>query len=165
MDKFEEFQTTMAKSNDLFTNFRQEMEKMTKKIKKLEKEMIIWRTKWESNNKVLLQMAEEKTIRDKEYKSSQMKLERLEKLFRALQVERNELSQTVEVLKEQGCMKAADVDFETPGIQPCTTVESPKALNTSFKGAPGINFQDKSKGGNETTCSSEDPFHMLSSGH
>lgn len=34
MDKFEEFQTTMAKSNELFTTFRQEMEKMTKKIKK-----------------------------------------------------------------------------------------------------------------------------------
>nr|XP_060479883.1 gamma-taxilin isoform X4 [Panthera onca] len=59
MDKFEEFQTTMAKSNELFTTFRQEMEKMTKKIKKLEKETIIWRTKWENNNKALLQMAEE----------------------------------------------------------------------------------------------------------
>lgn len=32
---------------------------MTKKIKKLEKETIIWRTKWENNNKALLQMAEE----------------------------------------------------------------------------------------------------------
>lgn len=28
MDKFEEFQTTMAKSNELFTTFRQEMEKV-----------------------------------------------------------------------------------------------------------------------------------------
>ncbi|XP_038307344.1 gamma-taxilin-like isoform X4 [Canis lupus familiaris] len=59
MDKFEEFQTTMAKSNELFTTLRQEMEKMTKKIKKLEKDMIMWRTKWENNNRVLLQMAEE----------------------------------------------------------------------------------------------------------
>ncbi|KAJ7300334.1 hypothetical protein JRQ81_000056 [Phrynocephalus forsythii] len=62
MDKFEEFQTTMAKSNELFTTFRQEMEKMTKKIKKLEKEIIVWRTKWENNNKALLQMAEEVSI-------------------------------------------------------------------------------------------------------
>lgn len=138
---------------------------MTKKIKKLEKEMIIWRTKWESNNKVLLQMAEEKTIRDKEYRSSQMKLERLEKLCRALQVERNELSQTVEVLKEQGSIKAADVGFATPGTQPCTTVESQKALIASFKGAPGINFQDETKGGNETKHTSKDPFHVFSFGH
>lgn len=28
MDKFEEFQTTLAKSNEVFTSFRQEMEKV-----------------------------------------------------------------------------------------------------------------------------------------
>ncbi|KAM3935598.1 gamma-taxilin [Leptodactylus fuscus] len=101
MDKFEEFQTTMAKSNELFTTFRQEMEKMTKKIKKLEKETVIWRTKWENNNKALLQMAEEKTVRDKEHKALQIKLERLEKLCRALQTERNELNKKIEVLQDQ----------------------------------------------------------------
>uniref|UniRef100_A0A8C5QCS4 Taxilin gamma n=1 Tax=Leptobrachium leishanense TaxID=445787 RepID=A0A8C5QCS4_9ANUR len=101
MEKFEEFQTTMAKSNELFTTFRQEMEKMTKKIKKLEKETLVWRTKWENNNKSLLQMAEEKTVRDKEHKAMQHKLERLEKLCRALQTERNELNKKVEVLQDQ----------------------------------------------------------------
>lgn len=35
---------------------------MTKKIKKLEKETTQWRTKWESNNQALLQMAEEVTF-------------------------------------------------------------------------------------------------------
>lgn len=35
---------------------------MTKKIKKLEKETTQWRTKWESNNQALLQMAEEVTV-------------------------------------------------------------------------------------------------------
>lgn len=29
MDKFEEFQTTLAKSNEVFTSFRQEMEKVS----------------------------------------------------------------------------------------------------------------------------------------
>ncbi|XP_075706530.1 gamma-taxilin isoform X2 [Rhinoderma darwinii] len=100
MDKFEEFQTTMAKSNELFTTFRQEMEKMTKKIKKLEKETVVWRTKWEANNKALLQMAEEKTVRDKEHKALHVKLDRLEKLCRALQTERNELNKKVEVLQD-----------------------------------------------------------------
>ncbi|XP_070258843.1 gamma-taxilin isoform X4 [Myotis yumanensis] len=165
MDKFEEFQTTMAKSNELFTTFRQEMEKMTKKIKKLEKEMIIWRTKWESNNKVLLQMAEEKTIRDKEYKSSQMKLGRLEKLFRALQMERNELNEKVEVLKEQVSVKEADVDLATAVIKPCTTVAFQKELNTYSKRAPGIYLQDETKAANKTKRSSKDPSHMVSSGH
>uniref|UniRef100_A0A674AS44 Taxilin gamma n=2 Tax=Salmo trutta TaxID=8032 RepID=A0A674AS44_SALTR len=92
MDKFEEFQTTLAKSNEVFTTFRQEMEKMTKKIKKLEKETSLWRTKWETNNQALLQMAEEKTLRDKHYKGLHGKLECLEKLCRALQKERDDLT-------------------------------------------------------------------------
>ncbi|XP_036295465.1 gamma-taxilin isoform X4 [Pipistrellus kuhlii] len=140
MDKFEEFQTTMAKSNELFTTFRQEMEKMTKKIKKLEKETLLWRTKWENNNKALLQMAEEvrwfpvtkKTVRDKEYKAFQIKLERLEKLCRALQTERNELNEKVEVLKEQVSGKVAGAKLAPRVTQPCAALASPKELNTAW---------------------------------
>ncbi|XP_049417771.1 gamma-taxilin [Epinephelus fuscoguttatus] len=102
MDKFEEFQSTLAKSNEVFTTFRQEMEKMTKKIKKLEKETTQWRTKWESNNQALLQMAEEKTLRDGHFKALQGKLELLERLCRALQKERNDLNNQLSLLQEQG---------------------------------------------------------------
>ncbi|XP_076775261.1 gamma-taxilin isoform X2 [Arvicanthis niloticus] len=143
MDKFEEFQTTMAKSNELFTTFRQEMEKMTKKIKKLEKETIVWRTKWENNNKALLQMAEEKTVRDKEYKAFQIKLERLEKLCRALQTERNELNEKVEVLKEQVSIKAADGDLVSPAKQPSAVPDSFKEMNTSR--ALGMHLEARAK--------------------
>uniref|UniRef100_UPI0037E85EBB gamma-taxilin n=1 Tax=Semicossyphus pulcher TaxID=241346 RepID=UPI0037E85EBB len=101
MDKFEEFQSTLAKSNEVFTTFRQEMEKMTKKIKKLEKETTQWRTKWESNNQALLQMAEEKTLRDGHFKALQGKLELLERLCRALQKERNDLNNRLSLLQEQ----------------------------------------------------------------
>ncbi|NXU75933.1 TXLNG protein, partial [Oreotrochilus melanogaster] len=149
MDKFEEFQTTMAKSNELFTTFRQEMEKMTKKIKKLEKETIVWRTKWENNNKALLQMAEEKTVRDKEYKGFQIKLERLEKLCRALQTERNELNEKVEVLKEQVSLKEADVDLAVQVLQSCT-LNSHEELATPTDTEPGIQPSVESR---EANCS------------
>lgn len=138
MDKFEEFQTTMAKSNELFTTFRQEMEKMTKKIKKLEKETIIWRSKWENNNKALLQMAEEKTVRDKEYKAFQIKLDRLEKLCRALQTERNELNEKVEVLKGQVAGRAAGAGPAPPGAQPCAALPAPQESRTAWPVAPGV---------------------------
>uniref|UniRef100_A0A672SEU0 Alpha-taxilin-like n=1 Tax=Sinocyclocheilus grahami TaxID=75366 RepID=A0A672SEU0_SINGR len=95
-EKFEEFQNTLSKSNEVFTTFKQEMEKMTKKIKKLEKETTMYRSRWESSNKALLEMAEEKTLRDKEFESLQVKVQRLEKLCRALQMERNELSKKVQ---------------------------------------------------------------------
>uniref|UniRef100_A0ACB8FIE1 Uncharacterized protein n=1 Tax=Sphaerodactylus townsendi TaxID=933632 RepID=A0ACB8FIE1_9SAUR len=158
MDKFEEFQTTMTKSNELFTTFRQEMEKMTKKIKKLEKETIVWRTKWENNNKALLQMAEEKTVKDREYKGFQIKLERLEKLCRALQTERNELNEKVEVLKEQVAVREADVDLAVRVLQSCT-LSSHEKLGISTNGAeegiqpdPGLRVATEGNSSEKTVC-------------
>ncbi|KAF4027287.1 hypothetical protein G4228_018682 [Cervus hanglu yarkandensis] len=106
MDKFEEFQTTMAKSNELFTTFRQEMEK--------------------------------KTVRDKEYKAFQIKLERLEKLCRALQTERNELNEKVEVLKEQVSGRAAGGGPAPPGAQPCATSASPEESGATWQSAARV---------------------------
>ncbi|XP_010594064.1 gamma-taxilin isoform X1 [Loxodonta africana] len=157
MDKFEEFQTTMAKSNELFTTFRQEMEKMTKKIKKLEKETIVWRTKWENNNKALLQMAEEKTVRDKEYKAFQIKLERLEKLCRALQTERNELNEKVEVLKRQVSVRAADVELMVPASQPCAALEPHKEPSLASVGAPRAPVAAEPEAARETLCAGTIP--------
>ncbi|KAM4797276.1 alpha-taxilin [Rhinophrynus dorsalis] len=97
-EKFEEFQNTLSKSNEVFTTFKQEMEKMTKKIKKLEKETTMYRSRWESSNKALLVMAEEKTLRDKEQEALQAKILKLEKLCRALQTERNDLNKKVQGL-------------------------------------------------------------------
>ncbi|XP_017375229.1 gamma-taxilin-like isoform X1 [Cebus imitator] len=152
MDKFEEFQTTMAKTNELFTAFKQETEKLTKKIKKLEKEMVMWCTKWENNNKILLQMAEEKTINDKNYMIFQIKLERLEKLYKALQIERNELSEKVEVLKGQVSVKVADVDLAVPVMHSCAALDSSIVLNTSSRRAPGVHLEADPKGMNELKC-------------
>uniref|UniRef100_A0A3B3QV17 Taxilin alpha n=1 Tax=Paramormyrops kingsleyae TaxID=1676925 RepID=A0A3B3QV17_9TELE len=133
-EKFEEFQNTLSKSNEVFTTFKQEMEKvgspsprsgpascrwsrlpggpwslracawpqMTKKIKKLEKETTMYRSRWESSNRALLEMAEEKTVREKELECLQGKVQRLEKLCRALQTERNELSKRVQGLGGPG---------------------------------------------------------------
>ncbi|XP_042622944.1 gamma-taxilin-like isoform X1 [Cyprinus carpio] len=139
MDKFEEFQTTLAKSNEVFTTFRQEMEKMTKKIKKLEKETTLWRTKWETNNQTLLQMAEEKTVRDKNYKALQGKLERLEKLCRALQRERNDLNQKLHDL--QGPAK----DPEEEGTGPPDP--QPQGLNPEMeREVEGLELQPEEAG-------------------
>uniref|UniRef100_A0A1A7WFS0 Taxilin alpha n=2 Tax=Iconisemion striatum TaxID=60296 RepID=A0A1A7WFS0_9TELE len=100
-ERFEEFQTTLSKSNEVFTTFKQEMEKMTKKIKKLEKETAMYRSRWESSNKALLEMAEEKAVRDRDFEALQGKVQRLEKLRRALKVERNELKKKVQNLAGQ----------------------------------------------------------------
>ncbi|XP_077446333.1 alpha-taxilin isoform X2 [Stigmatopora argus] len=97
-EKFEEFQTTLSKSNEVFATFKQEMEKMTKKIKKLEKETAMYRSRWESSNKALVEMAQQKSIQDRDFDALQGKVQRLEKLRRALKSERNELSKKVQKL-------------------------------------------------------------------
>jgi len=45
--KYEEFQATLSKSNEVFESFRAEMDKLTKKIKKLENETAQWKHKFE----------------------------------------------------------------------------------------------------------------------
>uniref|UniRef100_T1J644 Alpha-taxilin n=1 Tax=Strigamia maritima TaxID=126957 RepID=T1J644_STRMM len=90
-EKYEEFQTTIAKSNDVFSHFKDEMDKMSKKIKKLEKETVTWRSRWEGSNKALLDMATDRQKHDAEMVNAQKKVSQLEKLCRALQLERQSL--------------------------------------------------------------------------
>ncbi|XP_049643977.1 beta-taxilin [Suncus etruscus] len=97
--RFEEFQNTLTKSNEVFATFKQEMDKTTKKMKKLEKDTATWKARFENCNKALLDMIEEKALRAKEYECFVMKIGRLENLCRALQHERNELYQKIREAK------------------------------------------------------------------
>lgn len=121
-EKFEEFQTTLSKSNEVFTTFKQEMEKMTKKIKKLEKETAMYRSRWESSNKALLEMAEEKSVQDRDFEALQGKVQRLDKLRRALKVERNELNKKVQNLSGEPC---DDPGTDSPSPPPTDSLLEP----------------------------------------
>uniref|UniRef100_A0A3Q2DI54 Taxilin beta n=1 Tax=Cyprinodon variegatus TaxID=28743 RepID=A0A3Q2DI54_CYPVA len=57
--KFDEFQATLAKSNEIYVRFRKEMDNMTEKMKKVEKEANLWKTRFENCNKTLIDMIEE----------------------------------------------------------------------------------------------------------
>ncbi|XP_014860808.1 PREDICTED: alpha-taxilin isoform X1 [Poecilia mexicana] len=129
-EKFEEFQTTLSKSNEVFTTFKQEMEKMTKKIKKLEKETAMYRSRWESSNKALLEMAEEKAVRDRDFEALQGKVQRLDKLRRALKVERNELKKKVQNLNGDsgaGGAPASDPGTDSPSPPPTDSLPEPSS--------------------------------------
>lgn len=60
--KYQEFQDVLTKSNDTFSNFKKDMEKMSRQIKKLEKETIQWKMKWETSNKSLQALTQEVII-------------------------------------------------------------------------------------------------------
>uniref|UniRef100_A0A672PQD6 Taxilin beta n=1 Tax=Sinocyclocheilus grahami TaxID=75366 RepID=A0A672PQD6_SINGR len=97
--KFDEFQNTLAKSNDIYITFKQEMERMTKKMKKLEKESSIWKTRFESCNKTLVEMIEERSEKAKEFELFTLKIDRLETLCQALQDERKSLYDKIKEIR------------------------------------------------------------------
>uniref|UniRef100_A0A8C1DHF6 Taxilin beta n=1 Tax=Cyprinus carpio carpio TaxID=630221 RepID=A0A8C1DHF6_CYPCA len=109
--KFDEFQNTLAKSNEIYITFKQEMDKMTKKMKKLEKESNIWKTRFESCNKALVEMIDERSEKAKEFELFTMKIDRLETLCRSLQDERKSLYSKIKEIRSSEKDLAPAVDL------------------------------------------------------
>ncbi|XP_070705430.1 alpha-taxilin isoform X2 [Pempheris klunzingeri] len=86
--KFDEFQETLAKSNEIYVRFKKEMDNMSDRMKKMEKESNLWKTRFENCNKALTDMIDERAEKNKEYEVFVLKIQKLEKLCRALQDER-----------------------------------------------------------------------------
>ncbi|RVE57631.1 hypothetical protein OJAV_G00218120 [Oryzias javanicus] len=94
--KFDEFQGTVSKSTSVYSSFRQDMDKMAKKMKKLEKECQSWKTRFDGCNKSLVDMVADKAIKEKEFELLSIKNQKLENLCRALQEERKSLYEKVQ---------------------------------------------------------------------
>lgn len=90
-EKYDEFQKALARSNEVFGGFKGEMEKMSKKMCKLEKEVSTWKQRWEGSHRALLEMAEEKQKADQELSQSNRQVLTLQRLCRTLQGERSNL--------------------------------------------------------------------------
>lgn len=95
-EKYDDFQCSLRKSNDIFSTYKVELEKMSKKIKSLEKEAYEWRSKYEKSNRALLNTISDKQVQDEYTKKVARQLNQLQKLCRTLQAERTAL---VDVLK------------------------------------------------------------------
>ncbi|XP_071526016.1 beta-taxilin-like [Panulirus ornatus] len=91
MEKYEDFQNTLDKSNKIFNTFKKEMDEMTKKIKKLEKETKTWKERWEGANKALLDMVTERSELEKQLETQGRQNGQLQNLCRALQQQLTEL--------------------------------------------------------------------------
>ncbi|XP_056419312.1 beta-taxilin [Hyla sarda] len=130
-ERFDEFQSSLTKSNEVFTTFKKEMEKMTKKIKKLEKDTNTWKTRFENCNKALLDMIEEKTMRAKEYECFVAKIERLEKLCRALQEERIELYKRIKDAQTRDVEEQEEEEMEPEVLDSATAATDEKSVTES----------------------------------
>ncbi|XP_064809297.1 taxilin beta b [Oncorhynchus masou masou] len=116
-EKFDEIQGTVSKSNGVYASFRQDMEKMSKKMRKLEKESIQWKSRFEGCNKALIDMLTDKTLKEKEFELFTLKTQKLEKLCRALQEERNSLSHKLQEANPAAATSVVETNKkENPGV-------------------------------------------------
>ncbi|XP_065355112.1 alpha-taxilin [Calliphora vicina] len=95
--KYDDFQNSLQKSNNIFATYKVELEKMSKNTRKLEKEAMEWKRKWEKSNATLIELATEKKDRDDHAIRCNKQVDQLQKLLRALQ---NERSHLYKVIKE-----------------------------------------------------------------
>ncbi|KAL8787841.1 MAG: hypothetical protein Q9213_002028 [Squamulea squamosa] len=85
VEKFKQVEDTLNNSNDLFLTFRKEMEEMSRKTKRLEKENLNLTRKQDLTNRNILQMAEDRTGVNKELETLRKKNNTLESVIRRMQ--------------------------------------------------------------------------------
>ncbi|KAH9277736.1 Alpha-taxilin [Echinococcus granulosus] len=83
-NKYQSFNKTMAKSNDLIENTKKEMQKMTKHLRTAESAALEWRSKWEVSQKALLDMIDECRKEKERSQALQKQVDSLSNLCRAL---------------------------------------------------------------------------------
>ncbi|KAK1888806.1 Beta-taxilin [Dissostichus eleginoides] len=98
--KFDEFQATLSKSNEIYVRFKNEMDNMSEKMKKMDKESTLWKTRFENCNKALNDMISERTDKCKEYDIFVLKINKLERLCDALQRERGMLYEKIKQISK-----------------------------------------------------------------
>ncbi|KAI1332124.1 myosin-like coiled-coil protein-domain-containing protein [Xylariaceae sp. FL0255] len=85
VEKFKQVEDTLNNSNDLFLTFRKEMEEMSKKSKKLEKENESYRRKDTALNQNILKMAEDRNQNLKDLDAIKKKNEKLTSIIQQMQ--------------------------------------------------------------------------------
>lgn len=85
VDKFKQVEDTLNNSNDLFLTFRKEMEEMSKKTKRLEKENMTLTRKHDLTNRNIIEMAEERTKTNRELQTFRKQNEKLKAIINQMQ--------------------------------------------------------------------------------
>lgn len=99
-DKFEEFQQTLSRSNQVFSTFKKDTDRMSKTINALEKEVGLWKARYDKASLTLMETTEEKSSLEATVKTLKTKTDKLERLCRAMQAERTKLRDEMKALKD-----------------------------------------------------------------
>lgn len=103
----------MNNSNELFLTFRKEMEEMSKKTKRLERENLTLTRKHDQTNRNILEMAEERTRNHEELEKWKKKSQHLEALCRRMQAQGRGQALPAELeADEEGTESDYEEDYE-----------------------------------------------------
>ncbi|KAL4717154.1 hypothetical protein ACJJTC_017041 [Scirpophaga incertulas] len=94
-DKYDEFQNALVKSNQVFGGFKEQMDMMSKKIKRLERESMSWKKRWETSQTALLDMCGDRQSSEEKVAAATRQLHHMQSLCRTLQGERTVLLNTL----------------------------------------------------------------------
>uniref|UniRef100_A0A0K8T116 Alpha-taxilin n=1 Tax=Lygus hesperus TaxID=30085 RepID=A0A0K8T116_LYGHE len=153
-DKYDEFHKALLQSNEAIGGFKQEMERMSKQIRKLEKETVSWKSRYEAAHRTLLQMTEEKLKSDQNASAANRKLVALQGLCRSLQAQctslRSELkgvasSTPVRTDQEEELMSQVEKELnETASEEGLASDSSPCPRQLSRESAEKLNGETMS---------------------
>ncbi|CAF1191047.1 unnamed protein product [Adineta ricciae] len=120
-ERYQEFQNAIEQSNQMVTSCDTQIQKMQEKIKKLEKERNEFRQRWEAAEANQRKSNDDMKLLEKEKRQADIKLDKLDRLCRALQQERSDLQTTIKNLTK------SSVKNETPILS--TVTSSPSETN------------------------------------
>eukprot|EP00054_Salpingoeca_dolichothecata_P019598 m.122099 g.122099 ORF g.122099 m.122099 type:complete len:404 (+) comp23309_c0_seq5:119-1330(+) len=124
--KFDEIQGTMDRSHSLSQKFKNEVDKMSKTIKQLQKENRAWEQRYEKSQQSVVAALEERNeyaktaqMASETLQLSKTKMDKLEKLCRALQMERTQLNAQLQQQdpptdEDEGEQEAEETQQEEP---------------------------------------------------
>jgi hypothetical protein len=123
---------TLNNSNELFLTFRKEMEEMSKKTKRLEKENLTLTRKHDQTNRNILEMAEERTRNHEELDKWRKKSHHLEALCRRMQAQGRGQGLTTELdPDDEGTESEYDEDYEDDEDEEGISEEDEYELDTA----------------------------------
>ncbi|EXJ53735.1 uncharacterized protein A1O5_12984 [Cladophialophora psammophila CBS 110553] len=132
VEKFKQVEDTLNNSNELFLTFRKEMEEMSKKTKRLEKENLTLTRKHDQTNRNILEMAEERT-RDKEDLERLRKQEqRMRNIIKIMQEQGRGRPVQQEAVDEEGTESEYDEEFEDEDEDDEASYEAEEELATEI---------------------------------
>lgn len=127
-DKYEEFESTLTKSNQVFDTYKAELATMQRQNATLEKNLKTYKLRWKKSEQLTNELLAAKQDQEKNHSTIEKKFEQLQKLCRQLQADR---SSYLKVLQANNIDPPAVVVIEAPPAVPVPVKPDPQTIDVA----------------------------------